>query len=226
MEDINRTIFFKDLRKGQVGNVQFYLNSYPHFANEEYLDPRTRVRTPALLIPFMSDSDPSPALITALLNAGANSNARNYNGDTALLRVLLYSHALNDSDSKMVTLLIQHGADPTIANVEGKTPLIIAARRGFVKCVQILLATRQKGAPLAPLVRAQEGSRSYLSILPPELAHKIAEFSLHPETKDNVGKTALQYAIEELMMLLPYLPSSQKAQDYGHIIELLEPVTK
>ena len=162
MEDINRTIFFKDLRNGQVRSVQFYLNQYPHFANEECLDPRTGIRTHALLIPFMCDSDPSPALITALLNAGANSNARNYNGDTALLRVLLYSHALNDSDSKMVTLLIQHGADPTIANYEGKTPLIIAAKRGFVKCVQILLATREKGAPLAPLVRSQEVSRSYL----------------------------------------------------------------
>jgi ankyrin repeat protein len=76
------------------------------------------------------DGDGNPALMVAalhasanavevLLNAGANANATNKAGATALIYAA--------TDPEKVLILLRHGADPNHASALGNTPLIAAA---------------------------------------------------------------------------------------------------
>lgn len=83
-------------------------------------------------------------LVRALLDAGADINAKDKDGATPLL------DALQDAEScdfKMARLLIKRGADVNLRGTYGKTPIEQAAQVGAVDIVKLLLA---KGARVQP----------------------------------------------------------------------------
>jgi ankyrin repeat protein len=59
-------------------------------------------------------------LIRALINAHADVNAIDYDGDTAL------QYAVRQNHTKNARCLLEFGADHNIANVEGETPMFMA----------------------------------------------------------------------------------------------------
>ncbi|KAJ9581061.1 hypothetical protein L9F63_023756 [Diploptera punctata] len=73
-----------------------------------------------------------------LLLQGADANALTSNGWTPLM---LASSKLNPQNLELVTLLIQHKADPFIQNKDGWTALHIACRNGDVKLVNFFITS-------------------------------------------------------------------------------------
>lgn len=73
------------------------------------------------------------------LQKGANSNIRDVEGNSALH---IASHS-GDSLARMISLLLQYGAEVNTGNMRSYTPLHLAAERGYIKSVELLVA---KGA--------------------------------------------------------------------------------
>jgi len=71
--------------------------------------------------------------VRALLDAGANVNARNNYGETALMRTALNGHA------EVAALLIDAGADVDAKDDYGGTALMWAAWRGNAEEVKLLI---------------------------------------------------------------------------------------
>ncbi len=82
----------------------------------------------------------SAELLTELLNHGADINARNDRGVTALFLASAAGH------EEQVKFLLSHGADPGIESTAGYTPLRIAQLRGQGKIVALLQATAPAAA--------------------------------------------------------------------------------
>lgn len=82
----------------------------------------------------------SAELLTELLNHGADINARNDRGVTALFLASATGH------EDQVKFLLAHGADSSIASTAGYTPLRIAQLRGQGKVVALLQATAPAAA--------------------------------------------------------------------------------
>ncbi len=97
------------------------------------------------LIQASRDGD-APAL-TALLDAGANPNAVNKSGYSALLIAAHYGH------EEIVRILLSHPKiDPNFQNAKGATALHFAAQAGHLGIVQALLAHPD----IDPTLRSQE----------------------------------------------------------------------
>jgi ankyrin repeat protein len=90
---------------------------------------------------FLFDSQRGP-VISALLNAGADVNAIDKNGDTALILACRAG-----GRSKIVTLL-DHGADIGLRSSESGTALDVARRTGNFELVDFLLTQGATGKPL------------------------------------------------------------------------------
>jgi len=65
-------------------------------------------------------------VVKALLAKGANVNARNEEGDSALLIACYSPHG-----DEIVPILLENGADVGVANNEGRTVLMKAARSSW-----------------------------------------------------------------------------------------------
>jgi Domain of unknown function (DUF6438) len=77
-----------------------------------------------------------PEIITLLLKAGADLEARDYSRNTPLLW-----HA---SSVSMVRELLADGADPTVINTRGATPFKVAQQRQCPACADLILKTIQQ----------------------------------------------------------------------------------
>ena len=88
--------------------------------------------------------------------------------------------------------LLQEGANPNIADREGRTPLIVAAESGFLEGVAILL---ERGARVdvanatgeTPLIAAVHARNI-------ELMEVLLEGGADPDRADNAGRSARDYA--------------------------------
>jgi uncharacterized protein len=97
-----------------------------------------------------------------LLEADADINATDEQGKTALY------HAIESGDESIMELLLEHGADVTIASKTGVTPLMRATMLPVANKLKILL----------PYILQQENSESIIN------------------AQDRHKKTALDHALE------------------------------
>lgn len=79
-------------------------------------------------------------VVETLLRAGADVDARNLYGQTALVGAMLdiyYDYHRNIQSH--TELLLKYGADANIADIRGWTPFHYAAQRGSMSCIELLL---------------------------------------------------------------------------------------
>ncbi len=76
----------------------------------------------------------SPAVVAALLDAGADTEAADAYGSTPL-----HYAVLNRADREVLALLLEHGADVNARDNQGQAPLHLAAKRHRVDAARLLL---------------------------------------------------------------------------------------
>ena len=114
----------------------------------------------------------SAETVTALLERGADVNARDNDGYTALIWAAFNGHA------EIVTALLERGADVDARNNDGDTALMWAAHNGHAEIATLLrnIATIQKTIPDP----AQAGGGDDWLALLPRLAEPMVQLNLHP----------------------------------------------
>lgn len=130
------------------------------------------------------DGDKALPLITSRPSV---VNARDDNGDTPL------TVTIARRDNVWTFFLLDKGANPDLGNRSGDTPLIIAARVGYMEAAQELLARKAKvdltnRAGETPLIVAvQQRQRDMVKLL--------LEYGANPDKTDNAaGYSARDYA--------------------------------
>ncbi|MFE7419635.1 ankyrin repeat domain-containing protein [Rhodococcus sp. NPDC057529] len=129
--------------------------------------------------------------VRALLDAGADVNAKNAREDSAFL------YAGAEGLNEILALTLDHGADVTSTNRFGGTALIPAAEHGHVETVRMLI---EAGVPvnhvndpgwtaLLEAVVYGDGSARYQDVV-----RLLLDAGADPAIEDADGRTALQHA--------------------------------
>ena len=155
------------------------------------------------LIQAAWDGDSSK--VQALLQAGADVNASNREGLTALMAST--SGGRGTGDAGIAKALIAKGADVNAANIYGRTALMEVARNGNLEFVNLLLAhganvnAKPTGGVTALMQAALNGHTAIVGAL--------LEYGADPNASDEQGHTALIWAagkghVESVRMLLAH----------------------
>lgn len=131
----------------------------------------------------------SPKEVQALLNAGADPNARDRDGDTALMKA-----AIENKNHEVVKVLLAAGANPNIKNKFGSTALMFAAGNGNPEMTQALL-----DAGANPHERNTDGQTALMwqaEWVSFETLKALLNAGADPNVRDRNGKTALMLVAE------------------------------
>ena len=83
---------------------------------------------------FSAIANERPQIVSRLIAAGINVNARSAEGQTSLMV------AASKGNKEIVELLLDHGAKPTAVDAEGRTAVQIAKEAGHDNCASLLIA--------------------------------------------------------------------------------------
>ena len=131
-------------------------------------------------------------VVSYLLDQGANTDRKAYDGDTALL------YACRSGHVEVVELLLSRGADPTICDNAGWTPLMVASIGGHVDVVRCLVRNKAVRATIdtqdsngwTALRWASFRNRT-------EVVKVLVEVGANPMVADREGRTPLGIAKNE-----------------------------
>ncbi|PON45731.1 Notch [Trema orientale] len=137
----------------------------------------------------------------ALVESGADKDARSRDGRTALYR------AAANGDRPMVEMLMEMGADPTIPNDRGRSPLDVARDKGHSEVVEML----ERGEPV--LMAARRGDSKQLELL--------LKTGATVNYRDQYGLTAMHVAAmkghnDVLSMIIEFGGDLESQDDEGH----------
>ena len=131
-----------------------------------------------------------PEIVSVLVKAGADVNARDDQNNTALMKALgRYSHA----SIGVIKALIEAGADVNARNNEAKTALILAAAtESRSEAIRVLITA---GAD----INAEDNDGKTVLMYAAEnyddkTVNVLLDFGADIDAKDKTGKTALDYA--------------------------------
>jgi ankyrin repeat protein len=160
-----------------------YLNKYPNVTG--YPNPRTG--THLLFDALMNNIDSFYALRRILADPHTPIDARNQNGETALI------WAVKNGESIYIRLLLNHDADVTLADCTGQTALHYAAAQG--ENIQILETLMVRGAD--PNVQDSNGDTPLHAAAGagrPDSIQTLLESQADPSILNKAGKTAFEVA--------------------------------
>jgi uncharacterized protein len=130
-----------------------------------------------------------PAIVQEILKYRPDVNIRGRDGTTAMIACLqAYHNKEKDVNLReIIRVLLDAGADPNIADNEGKTPLI--ANAWDLEIAKLLIA---RGANVN--AQAQDGFTPLLNAGTVELTRLLLEHGADPFAKTRRGETALDIA--------------------------------
>lgn len=138
----------------------------------------------------------NPAEVIALLEAGAEINARDEIGNTAL-----HSSAILNDNTAVMTALLEAGANPNAHSKAGWTPLHLAAGSDIAKnrpaAVALLLEAgadpnAQNKDDWTPLHSAARNNKNRITA--PVIVLQLLDAGANPNAQDNGGNTPWDYA--------------------------------
>lgn len=135
----------------------------------------------------------SAALVDALLDAGADINAKADSGNTALARAVCW-----DADDRLDALraLLKRGADPTLLNARDSAPMHLAVICNSPECIGVMCAAgcdvdiRNEKGTTAPMLACKSGNV--------ECAKLLLSYGARVRAADKQRKTPLHYVLSNL----------------------------
>lgn len=121
------------------------------------------------------------------INSGANINAKDDDGNTALMS------AAGNRHTEIANALIKAGADVNAKINDGRTALMLAADQGHTETVNALIEAGADdltdNAGKTALIHAASSEYSN-----PETVNALIDAGSNVKQRDNIGKTAVDYA--------------------------------
>ena len=164
-----------------------------------YIDPCDREnRTPLYYALF----DGNYAFAELLIRRGANVNIAAMEGSFPLCKEPFsliessLSLATYKNKTNLIELMLKRGAEPNSYNIDGETPLAIAARNSFPKSAELLL----EGGAIPDIGDLNGETPIYKAVMncDCEMAELLLKYGADPERKNNRGESPLSLAEKRL----------------------------
>lgn len=153
--------------------------------------------------------------VKALLQKGANPNAQNMFGKTALHDV---ADASNSAEGAQIAqLLLDAHADVSLKNNQGETPLDLALKKGNANIADVLLRDRN-GQPKASAAMEEKLISAAWQTNIATVKKLIKKAHVDVNAQDHMGKTALH---EALAAYFSPFHSAEEKERARHIIQTL-----
>lgn len=127
-----------------------------------------------------------PTIVQQAIDAGADVNARDYKGDTAL------HLAADAAEHDSIQHLLDAGANPNLQNERGETPLHLAARKQFSECTKALL---EGGAD--PGIVDGQGATPLIGAHTAQNVDLLLDYGANINAVDRRGDTALHLQAQD-----------------------------
>ena len=162
-----------------------------------------------------------PAVITTLLNAGADLEAR-----TALNATPLHWAAVFNDDPAVITTLLNAGADLETRDVNKATPLHLAA--GITDNPAVITTLLNAGADLEARTALNETPLHLAAGLNdnPTITSALLEGGADVNAQDNVGREPLCYAYAQNPEVIPVLLAARAVCSEGQSSNLAETIAR
>ncbi|XP_056408594.1 ankyrin repeat domain-containing protein 50-like [Hyla sarda] len=170
-------------------------------------------RTPLMAAAYMGHG----TVAELLLDSGANVNQYDVDGRSALAVACLCVPTGNQRHPQLVSVLLDHGADPLLEDKEGLTPLLIAAYEGQEEVAELLLEAgadpdRAGKDQMTPLLAAASGGHA-------ETVRVLLLWGASTDVLDIEGRSALLLAAaavhgEEAVRVLLHRGLNENHQDH------------
>ena len=179
---INDMRFFELCQKGTLQQIKDAIN------NRANVNARFPI-TGATPLMWAAAFNPDPEVVVALVNAGADVNAKTISGSTSLSWAITYNPNL-----EMITTLVKSGFDVNSKDENGWTPLMEVARdNSNTEVIRVLVSAGadvniQCNFEMTSLMRAARYTTN------PGVITTLLELGADPKMKDFFDKMAIDYA--------------------------------
>ena len=182
MNSVEYYFWMNAVTKGDIPTIQNFIDNGINVDEVRHRD------HPALLL---ATSRGYKSVVKLLLKGGADLNSRTDGKKSTALHL-----ATERNSTDIVKLLLECGADKNAVDEEGKTALIIAAQKGFLEVVKLLIPNEDYKEPILKLLYDRKYHRKRSTeYLMQKTKSIMLRSKMNINIRDRDGTTALMYAI-------------------------------